>query len=112
MSDVGYNNQYFYIGQKPNGDLDLISGLANIALFLSQAVVQSIRDDACDEHNTHKFSGKYPVSNSCGQFGLSYQSISCTGKNIDMTCPLNLEQSSSGVTRSLDLRYVVFCIHI
>jgi hypothetical protein len=104
MSDIGYDNKYFYIGQQPNGGNDIIAGLTNIAMFLSQAMVQSIQDDACDEHNIQLVSGKYPVSNSCGQFGLSYQDINCTGADADMTCPLDPNQSFSGVTRPLALR--------
>jgi hypothetical protein len=104
MSDIGYDNKHFYIGQQPNGDYDIVSGLTNIAMFLSQAVVQSIQDDACDEHNIQKVNGDYPVSNSCGQFGLSYQDMNCTGADADMTCPLDPNQSFSGVTRPLWFR--------
>eukprot|EP00804_Cyclotella_cryptica_P010088 CCRYP_018038-RD/>CCRYP_018038-RD protein AED:0.19 eAED:0.19 QI:308/1/1/1/0.81/0.70/17/2275/1193 len=115
MSDIGYDDKFFYIGQplnvkthedgaEPNGDFDVVSGIINICLFLSQAVAQSIREDACDEHNIQLVNGKYPVSNSCGQFGLSYQDINCTGASADMTCPLDTNQSFSGVTRALTLR--------
>ena len=104
MSDIGYDNKFFYIGQQSNGDFDAVEGLTNIVLFLSQAAVQSIQDDACDEDNVQLVSGKYPVSNSCGQFGRSYQDITCTGANIDMTCPLDPNQSFSGVTRPLWFR--------
>ena len=115
MSDIGYDDKFFYIGQplnleiqeegaETNGNIDVVSGIINVCLFLSQAVVQSIRDDACDEHNIQLVNGKYPVSNACGQFGLSYQDINCTGASADMTCPLDKNQSFSGVTRALSLR--------
>ena len=115
MSDIGYDDKFFYIGQplipeiheegaETNGNFDVVSGIINVCLFLSQAVVQSIRDDACDEHNIQLVNGKYPVSNACGQFGLSYQDINCTGASADMTCPLDTNQSFSGVTRALSLR--------
>ena len=105
MSDIGYDNKYFYIGQQSNGDYDVIAGLTNIAMFLSQAVSQSILEDACDEHNIQMISGKYPISNSCGQFGLSYQDMNCTDVDrADMTCPLDLNQSLSAVTRPFAFR--------
>ncbi|KAL7522748.1 hypothetical protein ACHAWX_007432 [Stephanocyclus meneghinianus] len=74
------------------------------ASFENRLIVQSIRDDACDEHNIQLVNGKYPVSNACGQFGLSYQDINCSGASADMTCPLDTNQSFSGVTRALSLR--------
>jgi hypothetical protein len=104
MSDIGYDDKFFYIGQQPNGDNDIRLGIINIGLFLSQAVVQSIRDDACDEHNIQKVNERYPVSNACGQFGMSYQDINCTNSKIDMTCPFDPNQSFSAVTRDLSLR--------
>lgn len=104
MADIGYDNKSFYIGQKPNGESDVITGLINIALFLSQAYVQSIQDDACDEHNTQTIHGRHPVSNACGQYGLSYQDLNCTGVDAKKTCPLDPDQSFSAVTRSLALR--------
>ena len=110
MSDVGFDGNYFYIGQE---DEDLEggagpsnSGLLNIALFLSYSIEMSILDDACDEHNTQLVNGRYPVSNSCGMHGLSYQDMICADDDEDAgrECPLDINQSFSAVTRTLDHR--------
>ena len=48
--------------------------LVNIGLFLSNAMEEGIRIDSCDEWNTDSmddFGEKYPLSNSCGQYGRS-----------------------------------------
>ncbi len=48
--------------------------------------------------------GEFPVSNACGQRGLSYQDMNCTGDDASMACPLDTDQSFSAVTRALDYR--------
>jgi len=109
MADIGFNDQYFFIGQ---GDVDSDgeaprlsnSGLLNIALFLTYAIEMSILDDACDEHNTQLINGRFPVSNSCGQHGKNYQDIVCNTENAGMECPLDTKQSFSAVTSSFDPR--------
>ena len=110
MSDIGFDDTYFYIGQgeqSTNGDgITRLSnsGLLNIALFLTYAVDMSILDDACDEHNTQLINGRFPVSNSCGQYGESYQDIVCSANDAGMECPMDPNQSFSAVTSSFDLR--------
>ena len=69
-----------------------VVGLANVAAFLSHAMIASILDDSCDEINWEPimptgggamefedeeggaldFEGVYPLSNACGQRGVSY----------------------------------------
>ena len=53
MSDIGFEGNQFYIGQSSSdgggGGMDMNAGMFNIAMFLTQAVVMSIQDDACDE---------------------------------------------------------------
>ena len=115
MVDVGVENSYFYIGQEEQQSnsiggavmKDLDSGRFNVALFLAQAIVNSIRDDGCDEHNTQIVNGRHPISNSCGQYGISYQDLVCTDESdIGKECPLDLSMSVTAATKSLDLRYV------
>ena len=112
MVDVGVEKSYFYIGQdyQPSRTevaimTDLKSGVFNVALFLTQAIVNSIREDACDEHNTQIVNGRFPISNSCGQYGISYQDLVCTdGNDIGKECPLDLSMSLTAVTKALDHR--------
>lgn len=114
MSDIGFDDNYFYLGQGQENDENdgaaerpRNSGVLNIALFLTYAIEMSILDDACDEHNVQLINGRYPVSNSCGQFGASYQDIVCDGANEEdagKECPLDPNQSFSAVTRPLDHR--------
>ncbi|KAL7529805.1 hypothetical protein ACHAXR_003168, partial [Thalassiosira sp. AJA248-18] len=73
-------------------------GLANIALFFSNGLELSIeKDETCDELNEHKVSGKLPISNSCGQRGLSYSDMVCPD-DPDMACPLDTNMYITAVT--------------
>jgi hypothetical protein len=73
-------------------------GLANIALFLSNALELSIgKDDTCDELNVHEVAGKLPISNSCGQRGLSYQDMACDD-DPGMACPVDGTMAVVAVT--------------
>ena len=64
-------------------------GLSNIALFLSNAMELSIeKDETCDELNEYEVSGKLPISNSCGQRGISYQDMACAD-DPEMACPVD-----------------------
>mmetsp|Transcript_32531 Transcript_32531/g.56670 ORF Transcript_32531/g.56670 Transcript_32531/m.56670 type:complete len:1231 (+) Transcript_32531:177-3869(+) len=106
MADVGFGDNFFYIGQGMEGTLGENSGLLNIAMFLSYAIEMSILDDACDEHNTQLVNGRFPVSNACGMYGASYQDIVCGAgaEDAGKECPLDINQSFSAVTRTLDHR--------
>jgi len=114
MADVGVENSYFYIGQEDQSTSiggammsDMKSGIFNVALFLTQAVVNSVRDDGCDEHNTQIVNGRHPLSNSCGQYGVSYQDLVCTeAGDVGKECPLDPSMTITAATRALDLRYV------
>jgi len=108
MTDIGFDDDFFFIGQGQEygggGLSPSNSGLVNIALFLSYAIEMSILDDACDEHNTQLINGRFPVSNSCGQYGQSYQDMVCSADDAGKECPLDLNQSFSAATRPLDPR--------
>ena len=54
-------------------------GLINVAAFLAQAMKETIRYDACDENSWDRVGVDmmYPLSNSCGQLGQSYQDYRC-----------------------------------
>ena len=67
----------------------------------------SILDDACDDHNTQRINKRFPVSNACGMHGASHQDVVCDGTDAGdagMECPLDANQNSSVVTRTLDHR--------
>jgi len=108
MADRGFEDEFFYIGQGAQPDDETArldnGGLLNIALFLTYAIEMSILDDACDEHNTQLINGRYPVSNSCGQYGENYQDIVCSAEDAGKECPLDPNQSFSAVTSSFDLK--------
>jgi hypothetical protein len=99
----------FYGGE--NFDLVGINyGLVNLAAFLANAMVEGIKIDSCDEWNTDDIDGqnwKYPLANSCGQFGRSYQGETCR-EDVDSMCPIvksmNLTALSSPLTDGPSLK--------
>eukprot|EP00571_Detonula_confervacea_P001264 CAMPEP_0172318412 /NCGR_PEP_ID=MMETSP1058-20130122/34795_1 /TAXON_ID=83371 /ORGANISM="Detonula confervacea, Strain CCMP 353" /LENGTH=1348 /DNA_ID=CAMNT_0013033243 /DNA_START=80 /DNA_END=4123 /DNA_ORIENTATION=+ len=73
-------------------------GLSNIALFFAIGLDLSIeKDDTCDELNEYDVSGKLPISNSCGQRGISYQDMVCSD-DPDMACPVDTNMYITAVT--------------
>lgn len=90
--------KFFYVGQTDN--LGVVNGLVNVAAFLAHAHVVSIKYDACDEFNVDKtdFTEKYAISNSCGQWGRSYQDEVCVGNDAYMTCDVDVDIAMSAVT--------------
>ena len=90
---------YFYIGQTDNSGA--VHGLVNIAAFLAQASVISIKYDACDEFNIDRTDNtqKYAIANSCGQFGRSYQDEVCTSNDsAHMSCDVDEDIQMTAVT--------------
>mmetsp|Transcript_949 Transcript_949/g.2041 ORF Transcript_949/g.2041 Transcript_949/m.2041 type:complete len:1224 (-) Transcript_949:127-3798(-) len=106
-SDISYSadTTYFYSSDHPPlymGDPYMKHGqkygLSNIALFLSNGLELSIEEDeTCDELNEHQVSGKLPISNACGQRGLSYQNMVCVD-DPDMACPVDTNMYITAVT--------------
>jgi hypothetical protein len=86
----------FYMGD-PYMRNGLKYGLGNIALFFANGLHLSIEhDDACDELNTNELNGKIPISNSCGQRGLSYQDMVCP--DDDKACAVDENMELTAVT--------------
>ena len=79
----------FYMGQTDSKGI--AHGLANLAAFLAHAMVTSIKYDVCDEFNVDAtdLTSKYAISNSCGQWGRSYQDEVCMGDGAFMTCDVD-----------------------
>ena len=62
-------------------------------------MVESIEDDTCDELNWQKFEGKFPISNSCGQEGRSYQDENCVlGTTEFLSCDVDADMQINAVT--------------
>mmetsp|Transcript_36726 Transcript_36726/g.78250 ORF Transcript_36726/g.78250 Transcript_36726/m.78250 type:complete len:474 (-) Transcript_36726:484-1905(-) len=92
---IGHAGKLFYIGSpgaETLGDdqpmTNLRYGLVNIAAFLAQSQNEGIVGNACDEYHLDAIDGKYPVSNSCGQFGDNYQGLICSRAERAMECPV------------------------
>jgi hypothetical protein len=67
----------FYLGDAARPDAGAV-GLVNVAVFLSQALADSVAAGSCDEVNRDAAGdGLLARSNACGQFGLSYQDMRC-----------------------------------
>ena len=71
-------------------------GLANMAAFLSQAMVDGIYADACEEGNEQEWISPegtpmkvWPQSNACGQYNASYQDLTCDADERFMECPVS-----------------------
>ena len=92
----------FYIGDTTTATADhpnvkesnneRVYGLINVALFLSCSYSDSLSNGSCDEINSDVVDGFLPMSNACGQQGMSYQgSIAFS----DTTAPRHLQSKSS-----------------
>ena len=85
--------------------LAFVGILPNISIkYCIIAMVEGIKIDSCDEWNIDDIDGKnwkYPLSNSCGQFGRMYQGEICRD-DVDSMCPvvkaMNLTALTSPMT--------------
>jgi hypothetical protein len=83
-TDTGYaEGKTFYTDND-----SLKYGLVNLAAFLAQAMTESIQYDACEEFHLDSTSQRFPISNSCGQFGQNYQDYKCDEMDAVMECPI------------------------
>jgi len=71
MYQQGVAGKTFYMGDE--SDIGHKYGLVNLAAFLAQSMKETIKYDACDENSWDLVAGRYPLANSCGQLGQSYQ---------------------------------------
>ena len=93
----GVGDMTFYLGEDVSGQEGTKIGLVNIAAFIAQSMKETIKYDSCDENNWDVKDGKYPLSNSCGQLGQSYQDYVCPEGYEFMQCDVdpNMEQKAS-----------------
>lgn len=96
VSTEGVDGALFDIGQGAGDSLE--HGLVNIALFLAHAMTRGILWDTCEEVNVQLVNGKLPLSNACGQHGLSYEDQICPLPDADMQCPMNTSMSVTQVS--------------
>ena len=102
--DMG--SSFFYLGDNPN---EPNYGLANVALFLSQAAIESVQWDVCDDISWEKdVFGRYPLANSCGQGRFIGQSMvsyeesnQCAEDEAFMACDVDLDMSAVATTHGI-----------
>lgn len=89
MITTGAANQTFYIGHHgvENGRA---YGLVNIAAFLAMSAEDSIMHGSCDEVNSDVVGGLLPISNACGQNGMSYQDMTCPSGDEIYNCEVDV----------------------
>ena len=98
MYNDGVANKYFYMGDdSAQGHL---YGLVNIAAFLAQSMKETIQYNACDENSWDLVNGMYPLSNSCGQLGQSYQDYKCSESEAHMECLVNPNMEIKATTNA------------
>lgn len=89
----------FYMGEV-NMHQGVRYGVVNAILFLAQAYKESIQYDACDENNWQLVNDLYPLSNACGQLGMSYQDMVCTEDEAYMECLVQADMEQVAITNA------------
>jgi hypothetical protein len=100
MAETGVGGRKFYIGESKMGD-GVKYGVVNAAVFLAQAYKEAIQFDACDENNWQLVNERFPLSNSCGQLGMSYQDMHCREDEAFMECPVKKDMEQYALTSAL-----------
>mmetsp|Transcript_5452 Transcript_5452/g.12613 ORF Transcript_5452/g.12613 Transcript_5452/m.12613 type:complete len:393 (+) Transcript_5452:97-1275(+) len=98
MAKDGVAGKKYYIGE--NVENGHIYGLVNIAAFLAQSMKETIQYDACDENSWDYINMQYPLANSCGQLGQSYQDYHCPEHQRHMECKVDPDMSITAVTHA------------
>ena len=85
-------SKVFFLGGATEDVKGFHAGLVNLAAFLANTMVESIRTDSCDEVSWEKnASGQHSISNACGQNGRDYSLEVCPEWQSFMTCNVNPE---------------------
>jgi hypothetical protein len=95
---------YFYFGDDTISSINY--GLANVALFLAHASIETVKFNICDEINWEKdVFGNYPLSNACGQGGFtglssaSYADTNaCKDEEAHLACKVDPSMKSTAAT--------------
>jgi hypothetical protein len=114
----GIGGKKFYIGEYKNADWTEDIGLLNLALFLGQAMEETILYDVCDENSwdrVNHITGEafnfqtpqadakaffYPATNACGQLKQDYSSYECPADEKHYECPLDPEMALHATTHA------------
>jgi hypothetical protein len=99
ISETGVGGRKFYTGESrvPEG---VRYGVVNAVMFLAQAYKESVQFDACDENNWELVNDLFPLSNSCGQLGMSYQDMACRDDEAFMECPVRADMEQVALTNA------------
>merc|ERR1712224_572711 len=110
MVKFGIDGKKLFIGDYKNADGSLKSdwspdaALMNLALFLGQAMEETILYDVCDENSwdrVHKVTGEpfdfktmdWTATNSCGQLGQRYSDYTCDASEKKYECPQDMNMA-------------------
>lgn len=87
------DGRYFFISDADKGLRGFNAGLVNLAAFLANAMAEAIDHDSCEEFHWEKdiTTGRYAISNSCGQNGRNYGTETCPPWQAFMTCPVDAD---------------------
>ena len=99
ISEQGVGGRKFYMGES-NIHQGVRYGVVNAVLFLAQAYKESIQYDACDENNWELVNDLYPLSNACGQLGMSYQDMVCREDEVYMECSVQADMEQVAITNA------------
>jgi len=111
MASGAVDGKYFYVGHGRTTNRNLRKrGMVNIAAFLAHAKTNGFQNSDCDETNvdfliSDESRRKYPLSNSCGQYGDSYQDERCDVGESFMECPIDPNMVVSAVPGTDDTSY-------
>ena len=103
MAIDGFGADFKFDLWEGNGDR-YIHGLVNLAAFLANSMVEAIEDDSCDELNWQETSGRYAISNSCGQEFRSYEDETCDMKDDMFSCDVRSDMEVTASSVSIDPR--------
>jgi hypothetical protein len=94
MGAAVLGNYSLYVGDT-DGNNGRAYGLVNVALFLAMSASDSIMRGGCDEVNVEfvEYDGAVylPAMNACGQGGMDYTDMGCSGDEAMYDCPVDEE---------------------
>lgn len=111
MAGGSVEGKYFYVGHGKTTNRNIRKrGMVNIAAFLAHARTNGFQNNACDEKNVDFVIPdgtvrKYAISNSCGQYGDSYQDMRCDADESFMECAPDPSMLISAVPSTDDTSY-------
>lgn len=100
MATKGAGGTLLDLGNDSDGQDAYKVGLVNLAAFLAQSMKETIKYDACDENSWDLVNGSYPLSNSCGQLGQSYQDYTCSAAEAHMACDVDPDMEIVATTNA------------